>query len=164
MSGSLAEANVYRFSSKEFHEASGLLQYLYRYYDSRLLRWVKRDDIGEIGGINLYAYVGNNPVSEIDFFGLSQQDVKRIKEVGRSKIDKMTAAGERTGNGAAGAAWNNITAWFTKRLGCAAQSDRVLAQLLLPLNLDDTWTFSHVETALPLFHQFIIAHSSNPTD
>src|SRR5258708_14985881 len=31
--GSLADANVYRFSSKEIHVNSGLYYYLYRFYD-----------------------------------------------------------------------------------------------------------------------------------
>ena len=32
--------------------------------------WLSRDPIGEAGGINLYAYVGNDPVNAIDPLGL----------------------------------------------------------------------------------------------
>jgi len=71
MSGSLAEDNLYRFSTKEFHEASGLLYYLHRYYDSRLSRWVNRDPIQEDGGLNLYIYVGNAPITRVDPLGLN---------------------------------------------------------------------------------------------
>ncbi len=32
--------------------------------------WISRDPIGENGGLNLYGYVGGNPVSRIDPLGL----------------------------------------------------------------------------------------------
>ena len=43
--GPLAEANLYRFSSKEWHPNSGLIYYLYRFYDPNLQRWVNRDPL-----------------------------------------------------------------------------------------------------------------------
>jgi len=46
-SGPLAEANLYRFSSKEWHANSGLYYYGYRYYDPNLQRWINRDPLGE---------------------------------------------------------------------------------------------------------------------
>jgi RHS repeat-associated protein len=70
MSGPLAQANLYRFSSKEYHANSGLTYYLYRYYDPGLQRWSNRDPIGEDGGMNLYAALGNAPIGEIDAYGL----------------------------------------------------------------------------------------------
>jgi RHS repeat-associated protein len=66
ISGPLAEANPYRFNSKEAHPVSGLNYYLYRCYDPSLHRWVNRDPIEEQGGINLYAFVANNPLSFVD--------------------------------------------------------------------------------------------------
>lgn len=69
-SGPLADANLYRFSSKEAHEQSGLVYYLYRYYEPRLQRWLNRDPIRETGGINLYTAVANNPIQGVDGFGL----------------------------------------------------------------------------------------------
>jgi RHS repeat-associated protein len=70
-SGSLADANVYRFSSKEFHASSGLYFYGLRFYDPNLQRWVNQDPIGEAGGINLYGFVGNGPINGVDPYGLS---------------------------------------------------------------------------------------------
>jgi len=32
--------------------------------------WISRDPIAERGGLNLYGYVGNNPISAFDLFGL----------------------------------------------------------------------------------------------
>jgi RHS repeat-associated protein len=68
-SGTLASANVYRFSSKEFHSASSLYYYGFRFYDPNLQRWLNRDPMGENGGINLYAFTGNDLLDFIDPFG-----------------------------------------------------------------------------------------------
>ena len=70
-SGTLADANVYRFSSKEIHANSGMYYYGYRFYDPNLQRWINRDPIQESGGINLFRYVGNRPVDSIDPIGWS---------------------------------------------------------------------------------------------
>lgn len=70
LSGSLASANVYRFSSKEWNANSGLYYYLYRVYDPNLQRWLNRDPIGENGGVNLYNFVANDPTAFIDKQGL----------------------------------------------------------------------------------------------
>jgi RHS repeat-associated protein len=69
--GSLAGANLYRFSSKEAHAGSGLTYYLYRFYDPNQQCWINRDPTGERGGINQYTYVKNSPVIAIDPNGLS---------------------------------------------------------------------------------------------
>jgi RHS repeat-associated protein len=69
--GPLASANIYRFSSKEFHANSGMYYYLYRFYDPGLQRWINRDPIEEKGGINVYSYIGNAPVTKIDPLGLT---------------------------------------------------------------------------------------------
>ena len=69
--GPLADANVYRFSSKEFHVNSGLVYYLYRFYDSNLQKWLNRDPIGERGAVNLFSYVSNSPAGHFDSYGLT---------------------------------------------------------------------------------------------
>ena len=53
-SGTLADANVYRFSSKEIHTNSGMYYYGYRFYDPSLQRWLNRTRLGKPGS-RLYA-------------------------------------------------------------------------------------------------------------
>jgi RHS repeat-associated protein len=72
MSGPKADANLFRFSSKEHHERSGFYYYGYRWYIPELQRWLNRDPFQENGGYGLYAFVGNNPLNDIDPFGLTQ--------------------------------------------------------------------------------------------
>lgn len=68
--GPLAAANIYKFSSKESDNASGLTYYLYRYYTPESLRWLNRDPIAEAAGINLYTFEANDFNDLIDAAGL----------------------------------------------------------------------------------------------
>ena len=68
-SGPLAGANPYRFSSKEYHQNSGLVYYLYRFYDPNLQRWLNRDPLMEKGGRNLFTFVSNRPTDFSDSNG-----------------------------------------------------------------------------------------------
>jgi len=42
------------------------------YYQAEQGRWLNRDPIEEQGGVNLYAFAGNAPVSYVDILGLDQ--------------------------------------------------------------------------------------------
>jgi RHS repeat-associated protein len=67
--GPLAAPNRYRFSSKPIHQATGLYDYLHRWYLPELQRWLRRDPLGLKGGLNLYAFVQNGPTIFFDSFG-----------------------------------------------------------------------------------------------
>ena len=86
-SGPLADANLYRFSSQEYHQPSGLVLHLYRAYDANLQRFINRDPIEELGGINLYGFVGSDPVDGIDPFGLSRS------RLGPDRVEDSLAPG-----------------------------------------------------------------------
>jgi RHS repeat-associated protein len=49
---------------------TGWSNYGYRFYVPLLGRWINRDPIGEQGGVNLYQFEENDPVSKLDRFGL----------------------------------------------------------------------------------------------
>jgi len=93
MWGALAVGNTYRFSSKEVEPKSGIYYYGYRYYEPNLQRWLNRDPMGENGGMNLYGYVGNNPVNGVDPLGLS--DIP-AGEPGELTPEVIEAADSRT--------------------------------------------------------------------
>jgi RHS repeat-associated protein len=68
--GPNADDFAHRFSTKPLDTATGLLYYGYRYYDPTTGRWPSRDPIEEEGGINLYGFVVNNGVNQLDYLGL----------------------------------------------------------------------------------------------
>ncbi len=59
------------FTGDYYDSATGLSLTMYRTYDPNLGRWLSRDPSGEAGGLNLYGYVFNNPISYIDPLGLA---------------------------------------------------------------------------------------------
>jgi RHS repeat-associated protein len=61
----------YRYAALVSHAQSGLYLANYRAYSPTTGRWLSRDPIFEAGGVNLYAYVGGNPISRIDPLGLT---------------------------------------------------------------------------------------------
>ena len=73
MSSSGVYVARFGFSSKE-RDASDLVYFGFRYFSPQLNQFVSPDPIQEEGGANLYAFCGNNPVNDVDFFGQSYID------------------------------------------------------------------------------------------
>ena len=67
----IATLNPFRYRSYYFDEETGLYYLQSRYYDPELGRFISADSIEyldpeTLGGLNLYAYCGNNPVMNFD--------------------------------------------------------------------------------------------------
>lgn len=69
--GPMAKLNPFRFSTKYDDDETDFLYYGYRFYNPSTGRWLNRDPIEELGGINLYNFCGNAPSGKTDDFGLS---------------------------------------------------------------------------------------------
>jgi len=69
-------ANPFGFSTKYFDQETGLYYYGYRYYSPELGKWMTRDPLQEAGGVNVYGFVGNDPVNKADMRGLSPVTVE----------------------------------------------------------------------------------------
>jgi RHS repeat-associated protein len=67
--GSLAKENPYRFSTKPADDVTVDILWEYRRYRPDIGRWISRDAIAERGGVNLYAFCKNGPVSSYDALG-----------------------------------------------------------------------------------------------
>ena len=66
---STAQDFKFRFSSKYCDDETGLYYYGYRFYSPELGRWIGMDPIGEEGGLNVFAFVSNDPIGFFDPLG-----------------------------------------------------------------------------------------------
>ncbi|MCA9968874.1 MAG: RHS repeat-associated core domain-containing protein, partial [Anaerolineales bacterium] len=82
--------NPFRFTGREYDAESGLYYYRARYYDARDGRFISRDPIGIEDGLNLYAYVGNNPVMFKDPTGnQASESINRGIQNAKDLYDKL---------------------------------------------------------------------------
>ena len=68
-----ADYKTVRYSGKEM-DVSGLYYYGARYYAPWLQRWISADPAGDVDGLNLYGFVGNNPVRYVDVQGTAKAE------------------------------------------------------------------------------------------
>ncbi|SGZ99442.1 insecticidal toxin complex protein [Bathymodiolus thermophilus thioautotrophic gill symbiont] len=89
----------YRYTGKERDDSSGLCYYGARYLAPWLARWISPDSAGSVDGLNLYVYVGNNPLKYVDptgyakvysFKGLNLYDIDVLSPVGMSVHNDST--------------------------------------------------------------------------
>ena len=70
-SGTLAQD--FRFQTKFLDPGSGLSYFGFRWATAGDGRWLTRDPLREFGGLNLYTYLGNDPLNRLDAWGLQAQ-------------------------------------------------------------------------------------------
>jgi RHS repeat-associated protein len=68
--GPAVDACPFRWQTKYVDAETGLYYFGYRFFDSLTGRWLSRDPLEEDGGVNLYAFCGNDPVNGVDPLGL----------------------------------------------------------------------------------------------
>ncbi len=91
----------YRFHGRERSAATGLVNFRMRWYDPVTGRWLSKDPIGLIGGLNLYAFCEGNPVNNIDCVGLCDKDVGGLWPKIKNAI-KIALGACKSGAGPAG--------------------------------------------------------------
>ncbi len=90
----------YTYTGRERDPDTGLLYYRARFYDPAVGRFLNEDPIGLSGGLNLYAYVENEPTNNTDPFGLQALPLGRNgqsqRDVDRATLERlMTPRGSR---------------------------------------------------------------------
>ena len=71
--------NPYYFTGRRYDTETDLYYYRARYYDHVTGRFLQVDPLGYEDSMNLYSYVGNNPVSWLDPLGLKKDDIESKK-------------------------------------------------------------------------------------
>jgi RHS repeat-associated protein len=89
MNATGSTTNSYTYTGREF-DGLGLYYYRARYYNPATGRFVSEDPIGFDGGINKYAYAGNDPIDYFDPLGLDKNSPS-------SSCDAATAFLENVG-------------------------------------------------------------------
>jgi RHS repeat-associated protein len=116
----------YRYAGHDRDKATGLYYYGARYYAPWLLRWLSPDPAGDIDGINLYAFVGGEPVSHTDIggFGKQKQGKRRGRKnktgAGMKSPKKKMKTSKSSKSGASGGA---VT--VPKRMGFTSAANRL---------------------------------------
>ncbi len=76
-----AAGQRFRYTGQQLIGDLGLYYYKARFYSSTLGRFLQTDPIGTQDDLNLYAYVGNNPINRIDPRGLSSEQASVLRGV-----------------------------------------------------------------------------------
>lgn len=63
----------YGYTGREWEAEANFYYYRNRWYDPQVGRFISEDPVGLDGGINLYAYIDNDPVNDTDPLGLQRK-------------------------------------------------------------------------------------------
>jgi RHS repeat-associated protein len=100
--------NPFQYTGREFDAETGIYNYLARYYDPSVGRFLSEDPIQFDGGVDFYAYVLNNPINYMDPSGLKRTCTTKIMLVtAYCGGNPRTASGKRPGPGTVATADTN---------------------------------------------------------
>ena len=86
-SGPLADVFSFGFSTQYHDREIDMIGYQQRVYSSGLGRWLNRDPIGEVGGMNIYGFCSNDPIGQIDLFGMKKRSAVAPSKCSEKDID-----------------------------------------------------------------------------
>lgn len=92
----------YRYSGQEKDSVTGFYYYGLRYYAPWLSRWLSTDPAGTIDGLNIYAFVGGNPVTMQDIGGMMRRRGGELEKKVKKKTNTPVTCGKcgKTGHNA----------------------------------------------------------------
>ena len=70
LKSTFGDSEGFQFGSKILDKETNSLYFGYRYFSPDIGRWLKKDPIAEIGGLNLYSFTNNNGINFNDILGL----------------------------------------------------------------------------------------------
>lgn len=73
----------YTYTGREWDRETGMFYLRFRYYDPMEGRFISKDPSGLTGGINLYAYVDNNPLNYTDPDGMNPRAIIEALKLAR---------------------------------------------------------------------------------
>ena len=103
---------LYGYTGRE-PDDTGLIYYRARFYDPTIGRFIQRDPIGLQAGLNLYAYVGNNPINFTDPLGLTRvpeqtnADTQSLSYFNPSSTAGLNSGEQNLGGQVVTADWQN---------------------------------------------------------
>ncbi|MGH7663738.1 MAG: RHS repeat-associated core domain-containing protein [Gemmatimonadaceae bacterium] len=128
-----------RFTAREYDSETELYYYRARYYDPDITRFISEDPIGLAGGINPFAYVGNDPINRRDPTGLTcwgmYEVLYRTRNGVRREISRrlLYQVAEKVvmGDGACGARWLFCRNFNGERARCVVKTgDRMCSSVM----------------------------------